>query len=63
MENYEIFKGAIMLRHSIRLGCLVIISVFSLKSFAWGERGHHVICEVSTRLVESEELADFLQGR
>ncbi len=31
--------------------------------YGWGERGHHVICEVATRLVLNPDLAQFLQGR
>lgn len=50
-------------QHFIRTISLVVIVFLSLKTFAWGERGHHVICEVSTRLVENAELAQFLQGR
>ncbi len=31
--------------------------------YGWGERGHHVLCEVATRLVANPELSEFLQGR
>jgi len=39
--------------------------VFGLSNvgFGWGERGHHVLCEVATRLVTNTDLAQFLQGR
>ncbi len=36
---------------------------FSNVVFGWGERGHHVLCEVATRLVTNPDLAQFLQGR
>lgn len=32
-------------------------------AFAWGERGHHVLCEVATRLVQEEGLKKILLGR
>jgi hypothetical protein len=48
---------------SVGLLCTVLVFLNSDKSLGWGERGHHVICEVATRLVESEELFRFLQGR
>lgn len=48
---------------SVGLLGAVFLLLTSDRSFAWGERGHHVICEVATRLVESEELSRFLQGR
>jgi hypothetical protein len=31
--------------------------------FAWGERGHHAICEVATRLTREAPLAQFLKSR
>lgn len=33
---------------------------FSSTTFAWGERGHHEICAVATRLVKNPELKKFL---
>jgi len=36
---------------------------FTLRGFGWGERGHHVICAVATRLVSNSELSSFLKGR
>jgi len=39
------------------------IFLLSLRGFSWGERGHHVICEVATRLVTESELSSFLRGR
>ncbi len=50
-------------RFSFSLITLVFISFVSLKSFGWGERGHHTVCEVATRLIDNPELANFLQGR
>jgi hypothetical protein len=41
--------------------CLILVS--SHYAFAWGERGHHVLCEAATRLVKNPDLAQFLQGR
>jgi hypothetical protein len=42
---------------------LILVLGFSSTVFAWGERGHHTICEVATRLVKTPELAEFLKGR
>lgn len=52
-----------MSRLKIDFTFLMLCFLFSMKLMAWGERGHHVICEVATRLVENEELAQFLRGR
>jgi len=41
----------------------IFISLFSFKLMAWGERGHHIICDVATRLVQNDELSRFLRGR
>lgn len=43
------------------LSLLTLIT--SQNGYGWGERGHHVICEVATRLVTNPELGQFLQGR
>jgi hypothetical protein len=32
-------------------------------SFAWGEQGHHTVCEVATRLIKDPELASFMKGK
>ena len=32
-------------------------------AFGWGERGHHVICEVASRLVKEPALARFLKSK
>src|SRR5262245_28714833 len=32
-------------------------------TFAWGERGHHTVCQVATQLVKDPYLANFLKGR
>jgi len=36
---------------------------YSVSGFAWGERGHHLICEVATRLVQEKGLVSFMQRR
>ncbi len=45
-----------------RLVALFTIT-WSIVGFAWGERGHHLICEVATRLVQEPALAVFMQRR
>jgi hypothetical protein len=50
-------------RFHLKLAVLGVSSVFSFNVMGWGERGHHVICAVATRLVESRELANFLKSR
>jgi hypothetical protein len=40
-----------------------LLFLFSFKSFAWGDRGHHSICVVASRLVQEDELKRFLLGR
>lgn len=37
--------------------------VFSNSLHAWGERGHHLICEVATRFVKNEQLKGLLRTR
>src|SRR4051794_17611826 len=32
-------------------------------AFAWGERGHHTICEVATHLVQNGQLKSFMQSK
>jgi hypothetical protein len=46
-------------------GLIPILCVLLLPSSAsaWGERGHHVVCEVATRLVQEEGLKTFLASR
>ncbi len=46
----------------LSFGFLFAFSV-SLTSYAWGERGHHSICFVATRLVKDPELKGFLSPR
>lgn len=41
----------------------VSLALSATQAFAWGERGHHDICEVATRLVRNPELAEFLRPR
>ncbi len=43
------------------LFCLLLLS--SQQALAWGERGHHMICEISTRFVREPELQKFLLRR
>jgi hypothetical protein len=38
-------------------------SILPLKSFAWGERGHNVICDVASKLVQEPNLAKFFANR
>ena len=40
-----------------------LVFLFSSSSFAWGERGHHTICEVATKLVKNPQLKAFLAMR
>ncbi len=48
----------------ILLVVVLISTLFTgLPAFAWGERGHHSICEVATRLVTNPDLSDYLRGR
>ena len=42
---------------------LALITALSSLSFAWGGRGHAVICESATFLVKNKELRDFLVAR
>lgn len=46
----------------IAVGTLLAL-LASSDVFAWGERGHHVICEAATRLVEEKELKSLLSSR
>ena len=43
--------------------CLFIFFISSSCIFAWGERGHHSICEVASRLVEEKDFREFLKAR
>ncbi len=36
---------------------------WSVHAFAWGERGHHLICEVASRLVQEKGLVSFMNRR
>jgi hypothetical protein len=47
------------------VGCFFAFLFLSQSSMAlaWGERGHHLICEISTRLVSEPELQKFLLRR
>jgi hypothetical protein len=48
---------------------LVLFAVFTFdltgasSALAWGERGHHLICQVATRLVKEEKIKTFLETR
>lgn len=57
------YRGASLKSFQLFLFVLFFNFLFSFKAGAWGERGHHVICEVATRLVSNSELSYFLRGR
>ncbi len=42
---------------------LLVLLSWSALSFGWGERGHHVICEIATRMVTEKGLSKFLRDR
>lgn len=44
---------------------LILVSQFlnTTETFAWGPRGHQIICEVAVDLVKDETLSDFLKSR
>lgn len=53
-----------MLRKSFCVSILLLTSVFISNSLhAWGERGHHLICEVATRFVKNDQLKNLLKSR
>lgn len=41
----------------------VMVLLNASLAFGWGERGHHVICEVASRLVKEPALAQFLKSK
>jgi hypothetical protein len=47
----------------LAVAALGLGSLASGQARAWGERGHHVICKVATRLVKEEGLKNFLASR
>jgi hypothetical protein len=42
---------------------LILLLLAPSFCFAWGERGHHTICEVAAKLVKSPELASLLKEK
>jgi len=42
---------------------LMFAVTFSVNTFAWGNRGHHTICQAATFLVENPNLRQFLKRR
>jgi hypothetical protein len=42
---------------------LICLLVYQSSALAWGERGHHTICEVATKLVKNPDLKKFLSNR
>ncbi len=54
------------MKNKLALALLLSFTFSALHStvaLAWGERGHHMICEISTRLVSEPELQKFLLKR
>ncbi len=47
----------------LRALSMAFVLLASSSSWAWGERGHHVICEVATQLVQTPEMKAFLLTR
>ncbi len=46
-----------------KLFVLLSLLAFSAKSFGWGGRGHHSLCDAATYLVKDKKLRLFLSGR
>lgn len=46
-----------------KLLIIFVLTGVSLQGMAWGGRGHDVICEVATNLVQNKELKTFLKHR
>lgn len=42
---------------------LLFLSAVPQVSFAWGERGHHTVCQVAAQLVSDRDLEAFLRAR
>lgn len=42
---------------------ILVVLISSSAAFAWGERGHHAICEAASRLVEEKDFKEFLEAR
>jgi len=53
--------GGIM-KHLGRIAVAISL-VASQYALGWGERGHHTICEVATRLVQNHQLKAYLLGK
>lgn len=47
----------------LKLFCVTLAGLSPHLAHAWGERGHHTICFVATRLVKNPELKEFLSSR
>lgn len=52
----------------ISMTCAAVIismttSLFATASFGWGQRGHHSICAVATRLLQDQDLAQHMNSR
>lgn len=45
------------------LAIFFLLSFFSQRVHAWGERGHNIVCEVAVQLVKNPQLKDFLLAR
>ncbi len=45
--------------------CSVVLCslLFCESTLAWGQRGHHLICDIATQMVKEEQLKSFLKGR
>jgi hypothetical protein len=41
----------------------ILLILFSFNSFAWGNRGHHTLCQAATFLVKNPNLRQFLKRR
>lgn len=53
-----------MAKNRFHVGMVVFCAALSsVQALAWAERGHHVICEVASRLVEEPGLKKFLLSR
>lgn len=45
------------------LKSFVLLLLFSTHAFAWGNRGHHTVCEAATYLVKDAKLREFMIAR
>lgn len=48
---------------SLFAASILLIFFHALPAHAWGERGHHLICAVATRLVKDPGLREFMEAR